>query len=106
MVVQSTSPFFARHAYWTIDATLRDVGLHTWPYHAYVPRSASGASSWRRPQPVHAARASYRLPMRYLNAQTTREMFSFPPDMQRVNRRPNRRTRSRWCANSSRTGAR
>jgi spermidine synthase len=36
MVVQSTSPFFAPHAYWTIDATLREVGMKTYPYHAYA----------------------------------------------------------------------
>ncbi|RJG24429.1 polyamine aminopropyltransferase, partial [Massilia cavernae] len=33
VAVQSTSPFFAPNAYWTIDATLREVGMKTWPYH-------------------------------------------------------------------------
>ncbi len=37
VVVQSTSPYFAPRAYWSIDATLREVGFRTWPYHVYVP---------------------------------------------------------------------
>ena len=32
----------------------------------------------------------YALPMRYLNGETTREMFAFPPDMQRLPMAPNR----------------
>jgi spermidine synthase len=32
----------------------------------------------------------YRLPMRYLNADTTHEMFTFPPDMPHPAVEPNR----------------
>ena len=37
MVIQSTSPYFAPRSFWSVDATLKEAGLHTWPYHAYVP---------------------------------------------------------------------
>jgi spermidine synthase len=64
MVVQSTSPFFAPHAYWTIDATLREVGMKTYPYHAYVPSFgewgfilATPQASTRRP-PATACRCA------------------------------------------------
>ncbi|MES2015686.1 MAG: polyamine aminopropyltransferase [Pseudomonadota bacterium] len=90
VVVQSTSPFFAPNAFWTIDATLRDVGMHTWPYHAYVPSFGEWGFIMASPQQQYAPPASYRLPMRYLNAATTREMFEFPPDMQRREMAPNR----------------
>ncbi|MES2114347.1 MAG: polyamine aminopropyltransferase [Pseudomonadota bacterium] len=90
MVVQSTSPFFAPHAYWTVDATLREVGLRTWPYHAYVPSFGEWGFILASPQLDFKPPASYRLPMRYLNADTTREMFIFPPDMQRLPMEPNR----------------
>lgn len=90
IVVQSTSPFFAPHAYWTIDATLRDVGLHTWPYHAYVPSFGEWGFILASPRDGYVPPSSYGLPMRYLNAQTTREMFAFPPDMQRQPMAPNR----------------
>jgi spermidine synthase len=90
VVVQSTSPFFAPHAYWTIDATLRDVGLRTFPYHAYVPSFGEWGFILASPQLDYHPPASYRLPMRYLNAETTREMFSFPPDMRPLPMAPNR----------------
>jgi spermidine synthase len=90
VVVQSTSPFFAPHAFWTVDATLRDVGLQTYPYHAYVPSFGEWGFILASPQLAYQAPSAYRLPMRYLNAQTTREMFAFPPDMQRLPMAPNR----------------
>jgi spermidine synthase len=37
MVVQSTSPMFARDSYWCIVETLKQAGLKTYPYHVYVP---------------------------------------------------------------------
>jgi spermidine synthase len=90
IVVQSTSPFFAPHAYWTIDATLRDVGLKTWPYHAYVPSFGEWGFILASPQLDYTPPDHYALPMRYLNRETTHEMFSFPPDMQRQPMAPNR----------------
>lgn len=90
VVVQSTSPFFAPHAFWTIDATLRDVGMRTYPYHAYVPSFGEWGFVLASAQQQYAPPTSYRLPMRYLNADTTREMFAFPPDMQRIEMAPNR----------------
>jgi spermidine synthase len=90
VVVQSTSPFFAPHAYWTVDATLREVGLRTYPYHAYVPSFGEWGFVLASPEQAYQPPVSYRLPLRYLNADTTREMFIFPPDMQRLNMAPNR----------------
>ena len=90
MTVQSTSPFFAPHAYWTIDATLREVGMKTWPYHAYVPSFGEWGFILASPQAQYTPPSEYRLPMRYLNADTTREMFIFPPDMKRLPMEPNR----------------
>lgn len=90
VVVQSTSPFFAPHAYWTIDATLREVGLKTYPYHAYVPSFGEWGFVLASPQQDYVPPASYRLPLRFLNGATTREMFAFPPDMQKLEMAPNR----------------
>ncbi|MES2049488.1 MAG: polyamine aminopropyltransferase [Pseudomonadota bacterium] len=90
MVVQSTSPFFAPHAFWTIDATLREVGLRTYPYHAYVPSFGEWGFVLASPQQAYTPPTAYRLPMRFLNLETTREMFVFPPDMQRKEMAPNR----------------
>ncbi len=90
IVVQSTSPFFAPHAYWSIDATLREVGLHTWPYHAYVPSFGEWGFILASAQKTYTIPERYPLPMRYLDAETTRAMFTFPPDMPRLSMPPNR----------------
>ncbi|WP_338845912.1 polyamine aminopropyltransferase [Massilia sp. W12] len=90
IVVQSTSPFFAPHAYWTIEATLREAGLKTWPYHAYVPSFGEWGFILASPQSNYQPPKSYRLPLRYLNESTTRAMFEFPPDMPHLQMPPNR----------------
>lgn len=90
VVVQSTSPFFAPHAYWTIDATLKEVGWTTYPYHLYVPSFGEWGFVIASAQHHFEPPTAYSLPMRYLNAETTHEMFVFPPDMQRLPMEPNR----------------
>jgi spermidine synthase len=89
VVVQSTSPLFARSAFWSIDTTLREAGLRTWPYHLYVP----SFGEWGF---VLAGRDEYtapdRLPggLRYLTPGTVPSLFEFPADMRPVPVRANR----------------
>jgi len=84
VVVQATSPYFAPHAYWSIEATLREAGFKTYPYHTYVPSFGEWGFILAAAGGEFTAPTHYRLPMRYLNAEVTREMFAFPPDMQRI----------------------
>jgi spermidine synthase len=84
VVVQATSPYFAPHAYWSIDATLREAGFKTFPYHTYVPSFGEWGFILASPEADFTPPTEYGLPMRYLNAAVTAEMFSFPPDMQRI----------------------
>lgn len=84
VVIQSTSPYFAPHAFWCVVTTLESAGFKTYPYHAYVPSFGEwgfviGDKHGRYQPPTH-----YALPMRWLDATTTRDMFSFPADMPRV----------------------
>ena len=80
IVVQSTSPMFARDSFWCIDATLRQVGLKTWPYHVYVP----SFGEWGF---VLASNREYVKPtalpsgLRFLSVATLPALFQFPPDM-------------------------
>jgi spermidine synthase len=80
MVVQSTSPLFARESYWCIVETLKQAGLRTYPYHVYVP--AFGEWGF-----VLAGRGPYqppaRLPdgLRFLSAKLLAGLFNFPGDM-------------------------
>ncbi len=84
VVVQATSPYFAPHAYWSIEATLREAGFKTYPYHTYVPSFGEWGFILAAAGGDFTAPTHYRLPMRYLNAEVTREIFAFPPDMQRI----------------------
>lgn len=83
-VIQSTSPFFAPRSYWCIDATLREAGLHTWPYHLYVPSFGEWGFVLAGKRHDFTPPTQYKLPLKYLNGDTTHEMFTFPPDMQRI----------------------
>jgi spermidine synthase len=90
IVIQSTSPYFAPRAYWCVVATLKEAGLQTWPYHTYVPSFgewgfvlASKHNGFKVPE-------AYSIPMRFLDAESTRLMFKFPPDMKPLDVEPNR----------------
>lgn len=82
-VVQSTSPLFARNSYWCINKTIDQTGLHTWPYHIYVPSFGewgfilAGAGDYHLPD---------RLPegLKYLTPPLLPGMFVFPTDMKPV----------------------
>jgi len=91
VVIQATSPYFAPRSYWCVDATLKEAGYRTWPYHALVPSfgewgfilAAPGRADFQPP-------TAYRVPTRFLDADTTHQMFSFAPDMPRPQVEPNR----------------
>jgi len=89
LVVQATSPMFARQSFWSIVTTLKAAGLETWPYHAYVP----SFGEWGF---VLAGRGGYTMPttlpnnLRYLTAGALPSLFDFPTDMARVEALPNR----------------
>ena len=83
VVVQSTSPYFAPRAFWSIDATLKEAGFRTWPFHVYVPSFGEWGFVLASRDGAFVPPTRYGLPMRYLDADTTREMFRFPADLPR-----------------------
>ncbi|MDP8982200.1 MAG: polyamine aminopropyltransferase [Acidobacteriota bacterium] len=82
LVVQSTSPLFARESYWCINETLKQAGLRTWPYHVYVPSfgewgfvlAAAPSSGYDPPQQLPSG-------LRFLSTSNLSELFVFPVDM-------------------------
>ncbi len=89
MVVQSTSPMFARDSYWCIVETLKESGLKAYPYHVYVP----SFGEWGF---VIASRHEYMPPtllpagLRFASVDGLPAMFQFPPDMSSMPMPPNR----------------
>lgn len=89
MVVQSTSPMFARDSFWCIAETLKQAGLRTYPYHVYVP----SFGEWGF---VIAGTHDYQLPtslpagLRFVSLAVLPSLFQFPPDMSPMSMPPNR----------------
>jgi spermidine synthase len=106
-VTQATSPLFAREAFWCIAASLREAGLHTAPYHVYVPSFGDWGfvlasptrwrPSFRVPTEGGWARTQQKLgphswterlelkaPTRYLNAATLPSLFAWSRDTAEV----------------------
>jgi spermidine synthase len=80
IVVQSTSPMFARDSFWCIAETLKKSGLQTFPYHVYVPSFGewgfilAGTHTYEPPRSIPSG-------LRFLNPEGIPLLFQFPPDM-------------------------
>ena len=88
VVVQSTSPLFARRSYWCIERTIAEAGLHTYPYHVYVPSFGewgfvlAGAGAYVPPTELPGN-------LHFLTPVTVAQLFDFPVDMRPVPVQPN-----------------
>jgi spermidine synthase len=89
IVVQSTSPLFARQSYWCIVNTMKQAGLKTFPYHVYVPSFGewgfvlAGATDYEPPTAVPEN-------LKFLAVRNIPDFFRFPNDMLPVEAEPNR----------------
>lgn len=82
-VVQSTSPYYARKSYWTVEATLRAEGFQTLPYHAHVPSFGEWGFILVGKQEIPEPR-SFPKDAQYFSRDIWSQMKSFPSDMGRV----------------------
>lgn len=80
LVVQSTSPYFARRSFWCISSTIESSGLTTLPYHQYIPSFGEWGfvlAGFKQPVPRIAGTHAF----------ISQEVFDiatvFPVDMQR-----------------------
>jgi spermidine synthase len=83
-VVQSTSPFVARKAYWCVDQTLRAVGFRTVPYHVLVPSFGDWGFILASKHELKPTDTTYPADLRFLTPAMTRSMLEFPKDIDRV----------------------
>ena len=88
IVVQSTSPMFARDSFWCIANTLKQAGLKTYPYHVYVPSFGewgfvlASSHDYTTPRSLPAG-------LRFLDVEGLPALFQFPPDMAPLDMPPN-----------------
>ena len=83
LATQSTSPFFAREAFWCIHKTLQAAGFQVLPYQVDVPSFGNWGfqlASRRalRPEHLHLQPG---LPLRFLNAAVLPSLFALPQDL-------------------------
>lgn len=82
-VIQSTSPYVARKAFWCVAHTVEAAGLTSAAYHVFVP----SFGEWGF---VLAGHRAFELPtqlpvgLRYMTPAVLQQMFAFPPDMDSV----------------------
>ena len=80
VVVQSTSPMFARQSFWCINETMKQAGFKTYPFHVYVPSFGEwgyvlGAQvDWKPPTSLPAG-------LKFLTPANVASLFEFPPDL-------------------------
>ena len=92
IVVQSTSPLYARQSFWCVVTTLEAAGFRTAPYHALVPSFGewgfilAGRQDFAPDLFVAQGLRSAVDPVktRFLTAETLPLLFHFPADMARV----------------------
>ena len=85
-MVQSGSPYFAPRSYWSIEASLREAGFATVPYHVDVPSFGDWGFLLAAPgtvPPVLELPADAPL-LRFLDAEVLRAAATFPADRARL----------------------
>ena len=89
--VQSTSPYFAPEAFWSIVATAEAADLHPLPYHVYVPSFGDWGFFLGSTHAVNPERFAARLaplasaaePLRFLTPEAFAAAQTFAPDLAR-----------------------
>ncbi len=85
VVIQSTSPFFARKSYWIVDETLLKAGFYTLPYHCYLPSFGEWGFVLASPTDHLSDDIKGTLPsLRFINQKTFKQLTYFPDDMSKL----------------------
>jgi len=92
VVSQSSSPYFAREAFWCINNTLNEVFKNTLPYHSYVPSFGLWGFNIAAKYPIQTPTTlSTELKnQQYINNQRISSLFLFDLDTNKVTTEVNR----------------
>jgi spermidine synthase len=84
LVIQSTSPFIARHAYWCVVHTLASVGFTVAPYHAFLPSFGEWGFVLGKTEAFTWPAELPELGFRFLDRATLASLTRFAPDLGEV----------------------
>ena len=89
LVSQSSSPYFARQAYWCIGRSMEAAGLHAASYHLEVPSFGDWGFHMASLDPIDLGRLGLRVPTRFLTEELLPSLFLFGRDVAPVQVQPN-----------------
>jgi spermidine synthase len=82
VVIQCTSPLYARNSFWSIIRTLEVTGFYVKPFQTTVPSFGVWGYALAKLQPFETPKKlSADIELRYLNENTLAALFEFPADM-------------------------
>lgn len=84
LVVQSTSPLYARQSYWCIEATIRSVGFSTAPFHVNVPSFGEWGFVLAKKRPFDPPSSPGIDGLRFLTPEIMPTLFAFARDMEQL----------------------
>ncbi len=81
-VTQSTSPFFAKKAFWCIHESLKAAKFNViHPYHAYVPSMGDWGFMMASHIPLDVEKLAVQVPTRFLHGDQVESLFYFSKDL-------------------------
>jgi spermidine synthase len=83
LVVQSSSPFLSRAAFWCIVRTLEAAGFFVRPYHAFVPSFGVWGFALARLEAFAVPAELPPMSLRFLSTRALTSLFELPGDLAR-----------------------
>ncbi|MEZ4226924.1 MAG: polyamine aminopropyltransferase [Polyangiaceae bacterium] len=80
LVVQATSPRFARRSFWCVAASIQQAGFTTLPYHIFVPSFGDWGFVLAKLGAIEPPRTAPPVRVRFLDAAALADAFVFPRD--------------------------
>ncbi|WP_027624621.1 polyamine aminopropyltransferase [Clostridium lundense] len=80
MSIQSTSPYYAKEAYWCINKTIEEEGFNVIPYHVEVPSFGDWGFQLVTKTPIETKDIKVNVETRFLNSETIERLFRFSKD--------------------------
>lgn len=86
MSIQSTSPYYAKEAYWCINKTLEEEGFKVYPYHVEVPSFGDWGFQLVSKNNIDVKNIKVPVETKFLNNEAIETLFKFSKD-QRVDKK-------------------
>ncbi|WP_373601024.1 polyamine aminopropyltransferase [Paraclostridium bifermentans] len=80
MTVQSTSPYYAKNAFWSINKTLKSEDFNVYPYHVQVPSFGDWGFNLCSKDDIDISNINVKVDTKFLNKDSINSIFNFGED--------------------------